>query len=475
MKLKIIHFFLVFSVLGVLTSAGQSQYLWHITHTDNDGQYLYAFDAISCSGNNCSVGGSLINPIQPLVTRMFWHSIDGGISWKIQNPGLASYTDLKHKHYFSAIQQIDSLNVIAGGDSGYVVRTFDGGNTWERQNLKTSGVIRAIHFSDPLTGIILSQENYQVIIGGGKVVINTTTDGGKNWMKASLNEFNPNAAGNIVSCHSYGNGKFRTFKSYKGTVYSTYDNWQTVDSTSFLLNHTQEDSIYYAFSFYHCNFSNGDTIITYGNYYDTANLVKHGSLTMSSTDAGRSWGAPVRIPTSTGVLNMLSTMTSIDRDTLLANAPGSNKFLMSTDRGISWRVDSLILDTNFAISSSNGIAITGDGHPLAVFGNGNASYGIPMIILRGENMKNHVDQIDLPAFKPHVYPNPASDFLNLISLDASRPIYIIDIFGREHLRSVTSDQGKAIVNISSLPSGIYNVLIDRNGKKLKAGKVVVNR
>ena len=467
MKNQTVTFFFAFIIFGCFSTTLRCQYMWHLTHTDFDGRYYYAFNSLSCTGDNCTAGGTLIDGVNHVITRMLWRSYDGGRTWEMQNPGLPSYTDLLTKHYLSAIQQIDSLNVIAGGDSGYVVHTFDGGKTWQRQQWNPIGYVRVIHFADSLAGIILAQESDGFAIGGGKITIHTTSDGGRHWMNSPFTQYDPNMSGDFASCHSYGNGKFRVFKNYLGPVYTTYNNWQTIDSTGLLPDHAQEDSIYYGYIFEQCNFMGGDTAIAYGYYYDTANYVKSGGLIIRSLDAGGSWEKPIKISNDGGIIRSMS---SNEADTILAGITSINKIVMSIDRGKSWRLDSLILDTNYITYSPIDIAFTNGGHPLAVFPN--SSYG-PSIIIRGDRMIDRVEQIDFPTFKPHVYPNPVSGVLNLIALEALRPIHIVDIFGREVIQSSTSEQGTMSINVSSLTPGIYEVLIDHNGRSLNAGKVVV--
>ncbi len=450
----------------------ESQYLWHVVHTDFDGTLYYAFDAISCAGNNCTVCGSIIDPLQPVVTRMFWRSIDGGVSWQMQNPGIASYPDLKHKHYFTTIQEIDSINTIAGGDSGYVVRTFDGGSTWQKEDLHSNGIIRDIHFSDANTGIILIQEDYQILTGAGAVKILTTTNGGIIWATSSFTVFNPNLKGNFASCFSYGGGKFSVFSTRDGRIYSTNDNWQTIDSSNAPPNHSQEDSIYYAYNFLHCKFTRGDTIIAFGYYSDTANSMKFGGLMIRTINAGVTWDTPQRF--AYPPIADIEMMTSLEGDTILASNYYANTILRSIDHGNSWTPDPFKLDTNYSLFSINSMTFSANSTPLAILGSGGASvYGVPTIIVRGSYESDGIEQINLPPLIPHLYPNPASDILHLTLLDPLRPIHIIDIFGRDMFRSSTDEQGMQTINISSIPRGMYNVLLDRDGKLLSAGKIVV--
>jgi hypothetical protein len=49
---------------------------------------------------------------------------------------------------------------------------------------------------------------------------------------------------------------------------------------------------------------------------------------------------------------------------------------------------------------------------------------------------------------------------------------VIDIFGREVAKGILSE-GKATFNLSGLSIGIYNIILDFQGQKFIAGKVVL--
>ncbi len=198
---------------------------------------------------------------------MFWRSNDGGLTWSIQDPGLP-YELGQNQNQFISIQQIDSLNVVAVGDTGLLVRTYDGGKTWETQNLHTKAFFTDVDFSDPMTGIVTAYDTIGTIF--------VTSDGGKNWKTIQI------GGSYLRQCHSYGNGKFRVFKEGLGPLYTTNNNWETIDSTKLLIDSTR-DTNYASYFFDHCNFTGGDTIIAYGNY-----LLQSDGLLMRSIDAGAS-------------------------------------------------------------------------------------------------------------------------------------------------------------------------------------------
>jgi photosystem II stability/assembly factor-like uncharacterized protein len=94
-------------------------------------------------------------------------TVDGGASWEKQESG----TD---KHLFS-IDFVDSKRGIVAGDWGAIVATNDGGQTWVQRNLPEDVILNDIAMVD---------ESYGFIVGElGKVF--ATEDGGVNWTERS--------------------------------------------------------------------------------------------------------------------------------------------------------------------------------------------------------------------------------------------------------------------------------------------------
>ncbi|MDP4231505.1 MAG: hypothetical protein Q8916_13990, partial [Bacteroidota bacterium] len=180
---------------------------------------------------------------------VLWHSTDNGNTWSIQDPGLPWQIG-DNQNQFTAVQQIDELNVVAIGDSGLILRTFDGGMHWEKQDCQTHALLHSIHFSDSLTGIIVSADTTHNIF--------TTADGGRHWVSVAFGSLN------LWQSYSYGAGKFRVFKGGNGPIYTTYDDWQTVDSSKPVFD-TLNRTRYVLSSL--CNFTGGDTILAYGTDY----------------------------------------------------------------------------------------------------------------------------------------------------------------------------------------------------------------
>ncbi|MFI5263764.1 MAG: T9SS type A sorting domain-containing protein [Candidatus Kapaibacterium sp.] len=479
-------FFAFFSLLFV-SSGAKAQTAWHHIHTDFDGRYDYCFEVISCFGNNCTIGGDLVDEKLQRITRVFWRSTDGGNSWKIQDPGLRVDTNFLYRNNFTKIQQIDSLNIVAVGlswdpDSGglgdipLILRTFDGGKTWEKQNLGQAGVVRDIHFSDLATGIALVQDNYDPGVGMGPVYIYTTMNAGKNWALVPLIEFNINLPIGIkfAQCYSAASGdsnpgKFRVFKSWYGAVYITNDNWQTQVIADPISNPVSDPNGNY--HLFNCNFIGVDTIIAYG-FYGQFNSTQEGMM-IRSTDGGASWGAPIRFP---GTVSSISGMTSLGRDTVLAWGNSANIIFLSTDRGTTWRTDSLVIDTAYAGSTPLGMDFCG-GHPIAIYGIGMTA---PSILIRADGLKSQVRLNSGMIGDCTLFPNPASTTATInfgFDSPGNVTLAIFDLLGRRvkeiSLGELNAGEHSETLDLQSLPNGSYLCRVTEGGKVSSVAFTVV--
>ncbi|MEP7233785.1 MAG: kelch repeat-containing protein [Ignavibacteriota bacterium] len=77
-------------------------------------------------------------------------------------------------------------------------------------------------------------------------------------------------------------------------------------------------------------------------------------------------------------------------------------------------------------------------------------------------------------FRDRAYPNPATNSINVVAVEGSTQYRIVDILGRTMLTGKTVDHGIVNIDISSLPRGMYYVLVEREdirGVFAKAGKI----
>jgi len=85
-----------------------------------------------------------------------------------------------------AVQFIDASEGWAVGDDGVVWHSMDGGKSWERQKTGSRASLRGVHFTTPYTGWAVGR--LESPCGGSSVgVMLRTTDGGITWEEAGMN------------------------------------------------------------------------------------------------------------------------------------------------------------------------------------------------------------------------------------------------------------------------------------------------
>jgi hypothetical protein len=422
----------------------RSQFVGHVTQGAwrDDGEFWYA--ALSCSGNKCVALGLGINGGD----LIFLRSSDGGDTWKLQDSFRVSGTWFESPNLATFVR-IDSLNIVAFGRSDTIYRTTDDGVTWHEQHIPTTGGIDDISFSNP-------NEGYLVITGINADTVFQTSDGGETWVESPLTLNAP-----IANCHVDSHRAYSLFRYGLGTVYTTSDNWISVDSTKPIVDRSLAS--HYVFS--HCVFSGKDTLIAFGNY-----LNEHTTpypLIARTTNAGQDWTF-VYDDTVTFTANVHA-LSDIGRDTIVAGTSGQPGLLMSTDRGRSWQPKTLVCkDTNAILATNAGIGLNAQGSVVGSYGFGKLSSSLivasqaPLVVQwRENNVANNF------------YPNPATSFVT-VSTRSQASVHFFNLLGREVLSGQMCG-GERIFDMSQLPSGVYSVFINYNGGGNTIGSIIVER
>jgi photosystem II stability/assembly factor-like uncharacterized protein len=421
-----------------------------------------AFTAISNYGRNITAAALLFRDNGSSFARVtFYRSNDDGVTWFEQPPAVPDEPFILNWG-ITKIQQIDSLHVVAIGDQGTVYMTSDAGATWYRRDAPVRRELRDIHFANPMEGILLG-------VGANNSSdssLFTTTDGGVNWINQHHLEHT------MSSCYSYGSGKYRLFDYWRGPIYKTNDNFATLDTSALLIDSLVDPSPRYVFS--QCNFDAGDTLFATGSYWpdkDTLDAFGSFAAIMRSVDGGKTWEKPWVFKTDT--LARIKHLTSTRRDTIFAGGGDLSHYLMSTDKGATWRADSLMLDTTYDWwNKCFGMVMSQDGHPIAIYGPG--PWPIYSLIWRGSYAKSSVELAETIQYYTKLYPNPTSGEVTIQSIGSLKsPIKVVDMLGRKVRDGRLSEDGKAKFDLSELPRGIYYVVLDYNGREYMISKVAL--
>ena len=103
----------------------------------------------------------------------------------------------------------DANNGTAVGVGGTILRTTDGGATWNLQSSGTSVVLSGVAFTDANTG---------AVVGDGGLILRTT-DGGATWNQQSSGSRANSAGGRVRRCkHRHGCGSVAVHSGAPPTV-----------------------------------------------------------------------------------------------------------------------------------------------------------------------------------------------------------------------------------------------------------------
>ncbi|MDP4198852.1 MAG: T9SS type A sorting domain-containing protein [Bacteroidota bacterium] len=441
------------AMLAGFASPTRAQFICHVADgfIGQDSQSSYWYTALSCKGNNVVVAADVIGNIglDTGYYLAFLFSTDGGKSWRVERQGLPVPT-WDHAPNVSTIERIDSLNMLAFGDSDLLVRTTDAGATWQVLVSPTKHILEGMSFSDASHGMLLAADTVQ-----GTYV---TSDGGVSW--------SPVAFTRIYGWrgHDYGNGRYAIFAYGSGVLYTTKDNWNTVDSSGPIVTDSSRTREYV---FGNCSFGAGDTMLAYGSRY--CSLGRYPCIART-TDGGKQWTMVHDDTSSIWYSGLVYYFSDIDRDTILAGwSYNPGKVMWSTNRGATWKPDTLIVDNSgFSGYRNVGIGLNAEGKLLSAYLDQYSSW-----LIVGQRANASVNTGLVGDAEVALYPNPAATMITLTGSILGGRLHLLDILGREVMsRSIPMD-GTITLDVAQLPRGMYEVMIERDGQMIPVGKVAL--
>jgi len=221
---------------------------------------------------------------------------------------------------------VDSLTGWASGDAGIIIRTTDGGNSWEIQNSNVQTFITDVFFLDKNFGWATTIED---VFPFNSVILNTT-NGGESW---STNYF-PNPSVYIRTIHF-----LDTLHGFVGGASIAY----TTDGGNTWLDAEIDSNMVSSYPIYNFNFYNNQFGFACGGLIDRAGVV------WRTTNSGMNWTAQ---GISADEVFDLFLFDSLNALTLSGDPEGlfSMAKIKTTDAGITWSNDSLsFFGLSFAI------------------------------------------------------------------------------------------------------------------------------
>lgn len=367
---------------------------------------------------------------------------DGGLTWNTAS--VPTTNELLGEDF------IDEFTGMVVGINGTVIITLDAGNLWE---LKSSGT------TDNLNSIKAVRSSVWVACGDNGTIIRTI-DGGQSWTQvnsfttSSLNdvEFVDNQNGFIVGDNAV------LLKTYDGGA-----NWERI------------------------NISSGNPKFNLPlnaiDMKDTQNgtLVGNGGLILNTVDGGISWSAPLSTPPTENIYDV-----KYLSDTVAIAAGADGLMLKTIDGGFSWeRIDIPQVPptvdlkcVNFA-NGSTGISVGEEGTEIYTIDGGNSwsttppSPGLCPVSTNGT----------APQIKN--YPNPFNPVTNItyyLPFNAKVSIKVYNITGREIVTLADGFQSSGsysvMFNASNLSSGVYFyrlTAIDGTSEYTMTRKMILNK
>jgi hypothetical protein len=418
-----------------LSQVARGQFVWQAAIQPGEAGNNFDFNCLSCFASSCTSAGIITNPDSTVLPRsVIYYTKDGGNTWCRTIISFREQVSIRQNRIL-AVKQIDSLNVIAVGDS-MILSSSDGGAHWIDGPCPAGVDFIAVHFSDVNTGIVVSSNGF----------VYFTHDAGQSWSEKHF------IAGKLpIGCYSDGERSFRLITNPYGVIYSTKNDWETYDSTRPIFYKNSDTSLGPDDTKLITNWNvNGDTILAFGNQIVSGSQNKpFRGLLARTVDGGKHWR---HIILADSFYHGVSCSSQLDRDTIFVGGQAREKLIRSDDRGETWKFDSVackFIDSTYLFTWTIGIQLNNFGLPIGAFSN---SY-LPGASFIGLGKRTNYSEV-YPRTNHSgetLYPNPATTYIQMAV--TWRNAYIIDPLGRVF----SVDHVQSPLDISALKPGMYYV------------------
>ena len=350
-------------------------------------------------------------------------SADNGATWTDLTAGVSGLGDLVE------LQFTNNGEIFVRQNSFGIIRSLDGGSTWQLDTLGTGGSYgAALLFYDSVSNRVFFGVGYNKYA----LYYQAPTDAG--WTKvnnlpSTLNNFSP------VQMTRKG-GKLFVIDVYRRVLESSDngDTWIQKSGTGLVTAESQVGP---------------SRFLSIGNdlYYGIGGVWK-------STDDGDNW-----TQIDQGFASSDTRCLYHDGATLYSSTFGGGKTYKSVDNGTTWTDMGGSGSWFFKAMTMHNGSLYGVVHSkdsIYVYGSGTAS-------VAGQS----------PIGKISVYPNPATDVVNIDNVPVGSTISIIDMTGKAVYRSGVTDRQTTISTIE-FANGIYMLQIVNNGEFFSR-KLMVNK
>jgi photosystem II stability/assembly factor-like uncharacterized protein len=351
------------------------------------------------------------------------YTSNGGLNWIAQNSKIREFM-VSVSFYNLRLGWALAWGLDQNFYGTYIIKTTDGGSNWDTTRYPVSDTyIRTIYFMDSLTGYI----------GGGPGILFKSSNGGNNWYDCSVDTTS------IVS--RFPINRFRFYSNGYGVACGGIMDiagviWKTTNSGLFWNVYTVASEPVNDVKF----FDSSNILAVAGDYEFGASVIK-------SSDAGQNWS--YRNMGIFGIPSVLSFRTSTEG---WAPMGYLNKFLLTTDFGLSWNEietpDSTKIFDLIFLNSNFGIGVGLDGSVIRFN---------PASI----NIRNNTSTPYLSNLYQN-YPNPFNPYTTIqysISEISDIELKVYDLLGKEisTLFKGLKKTGCYTINYSgnNLPSGVY--------------------
>lgn len=413
-------------------------------------------------------------------------SIDNGLNWTIIYLDSNETLPKSERSFYNVeeLKYLDNGNILLFSDRGYILQSFDDGETWIRDSLGVFKTPVQVEFIDSQNGFALFFKSYDKKL---TTELYLTNDGGMNWNELNvpvnaLLEYETELR--IGGFYSFGEGTISLFM-----VDRHYENDSLIESTNYLISSpnygtTWEKEIFnLPVERSRIKFLDDKHIILFGilqsetHFDNTGNPYGH-DIVLESFDRGITWDT-LLINLDTNVNSSIQgSLEYVDEKYLLFRGANSGiSFFERGNKGIVALFPNNILELREQYNYQNSYDYIRFGDKILVTGGGGYLFYV--------DYKNPITSVEdlFSQSELEIYPNPVSRSQTInIKFDPTKlgtvTVSIIDINGRV---VSSSEVNLSLSNVTlefkpdnDLLSGVYFLQIEYPNGIIDRQKFIVN-
>lgn len=430
---------LAYSTSGTIYRTGNGGTSWPVVYDEALNQLM----EITFAGSQVGYGVDLLGKVIK--------TSDGGASWS------TVYTWSGAGEFFNTIDFVSPTVGFIGGKDGLLLKTTNGGTSWTPVFGGIPSTITQLVFASASEGYAFLEEG----------TVYKTTDGGTTWSALGnlpyIGLSAVDVAGDkIYYCGNYGNlGKIdeRPKPTRPGYV-SGPEQICAGDKVTFEVAGDSDLEYLWTVSGGSLSVEGNSAVVDFENAGDYVITVS--TLSSCGTSSSRTLNVSVSGPPAPAIAGLTFVPANSEQEYVIESANENSRYTWNVAGAVSYSQDGEVLNVTWA--SDPGIVKV-----MEIDEQSGCRAAVELAVEVDESTVVGIPDVSVLDAGVSVFPNPTPDYLYIESSLANEvQLRVYDLSGKDYGRQWVNPNSRELINLTSLPPGLYLIEISAKGLKEKS-------